>query len=166
MKCKDIERLIIDFREDELGAEKLSAIEEHVERCAECASLRNDLRKIRGYLRRMPRPVLSAELAKKTQSMCQVALGQMPLLGARKNAQNHLRAIPKFIWAALFSLIVLTAILILVLLKDFDLKLPLSLQTAVILALMIQNAGMLFFAPILIRKFSSGDKSFRLGSTG
>jgi hypothetical protein len=166
MKCKDIERLVIDFKENELSAEKLSAIEEHVGHCAECASLRDDLRKIRVYLKRMPRPVLSAELARRTQSMCQAELGQMPLSKARTNARNHLRPIPKFIWATLFSLIVLTTILMLVLLKDFDLKLPLSPQTVVVLTLMIQNAGMLFFAPILIRKFSSNNKSFRLGSMG
>lgn len=166
MKCKDIERLIIDFKEDGLSSEELSAVKEHVERCAECAGLRDDLRKIRVYLKRMPKSVLSAELARRTQSTCQVELSSMPLSRERTNGRNHLRSIPKAVWAALFSLVVLTTILILVLLEDFDLKLPLSTQTVVVLTLMIQNAGMLFFAPILIRKFSSGDKSSRLGSIG
>jgi anti-sigma factor RsiW len=166
MKCKDIERLIIDFKEEELSAEELSAVEEHVERCARCASLRGDLGKIRVYLKRMPRPVLSAELAARTQSMCQVELGSRLLSKAKTNARNHPRSIPKLIWAALFSLTILTSILVLVLLKDFDLKLPLSPQTVVVLTLMVQNAGMLFFAPIMIRKFSSDNKNFRLGSMG
>jgi anti-sigma factor RsiW len=166
MKCKDIERLIIDFKEEELSAEELSAVKEHVERCARCASLRNDLGKIRVYLKRMSRPVLSAELAAGTRSICQAELGSRPLSRARMNARNHLKSIPKLIWAALFSLTVLTSVLVLVLLKDFDLKLPLSPQAVVVLTLMVQNAWMLFLAPIVIRKFSQDNKSFRLGSTG
>jgi anti-sigma factor RsiW len=166
MKCKDIERLIMDFKEEELSAEELSAVEEHVERCTRCASLRGNLGKIRLYLKSMPRPVLPEELAERTRSMCQVELGSKPLSKARTNARNHPRPIPKLIWAALFSLIVLTSILVLVLLKDFDLKLPLSPQAIVVLTLVVQNAGMLFLAPIVIRKFSSDNKNFKLGSLG
>lgn len=166
MKCKDIERLIMDFKEEELSAEELADVEEHVERCAQCARLKGDLGKIRVYLKRMPRPVLSSELAARTQSVCRAELGSRRLSKPRTDAQNHTWPIPKLIWAALFSLTVMTSILVLVLLKDFDLKLPLSPQTVVVLTLMVQNAGMLFLAPILIRKFSSDNKNFRLGSMG
>jgi len=166
MKCKDIERLVIDFKEDELSYEELSAVKEHVERCSECASLRDDWRKIRVYLERRRRPVLSEELARRTQSACQVELSSIPLSKEKTIGRNHLWSIPKAVWGALFSLVVLTAILIFVLLEDFNLKLPLSPQAVVVLTLTIQNAGMLFFAPILIRKFSSDNKSSRLGSIG
>jgi len=160
MKCKDIERLIIDFPESELGLEEMSAIKEHIELCLRCAQLQDDLRKIRLYLKEIPQPSPSEELMRRTQLICQAKMRSL------RSAQNHLRSIPKYIWVALFSLIVLTAILILWLLKDFNLSLPLSLQTIVMLTLMIQNAGILFFAPLLIRKFRSNNQSLRPGSMG
>lgn len=156
----------MDFKEEELSAEELAEVEEHVERCVRCASLKSDLGKIRVYLKRMPQPVLSSELAARTQSMCQAELGSRPLSKPRTDAQNLPWRLPKLIWAALFSLIVMTSILVLVLLKEFDLKLPLTPQTVVVLTLMVQNAGMLFLSPILIRKFSSDNKNFRFGSMG
>jgi hypothetical protein len=71
--------------------------------------------------------------------------------------------IPKYIWAALASLTTLTVILLSLLLTEFNLERPLSFQTVVVLFLMIQNAGMLFFAPVLIRKYRSTNRSLGIG---
>ncbi len=165
MRCKDIERLIIDSSE-ETSAEELSAVREHVEHCARCAQLQDDLRKIRVHLKGMRRPVPAEELLKRTQSMCHDKMSSLHRAKAIISAKNHLRLIPKYIWVALALLIILTGIFMLWLLKDFRLSLPLSLQTAIVLMLMIQNAGMLFFAPLLMRRFRSNHQSLRLGSTG
>ncbi len=62
-------------------------------------------------------------------------------------------SIPAYIWLALVSLVVLTVILILPLLKELAAEEILSLQAIVTLSLMIQNAVMLFFSPLILRKF-------------
>jgi hypothetical protein len=49
------------------------------------------------------------------------------------------------------------------LLTEFNLEQPLSFQTVAVFFLMIQNAGMLFFAPVLIRKYRSTNRSLVIG---
>jgi hypothetical protein len=62
------------------------------------------------------------------------------------------RSVPKIIWVALFALVLLTGILIISLLPDFEIEESLSLKTVLIFTLLVQNATMLFFAPVLIQK--------------
>ena len=58
MRCKDIERLIIDSSDEDLSAEELRAIEKHVAHCALCARFRDDLEKIRMGVKTIPQSVL------------------------------------------------------------------------------------------------------------
>ena len=160
MKCKDIESLLIDSTEGELNAEKLSEIKLHVSECASCAHFQEDLEKIRLCLKEIPPSAPSAELAKKTQLLCHAKIRTLHAAGRKNASQTLLTRIPKLVWIALFSLIALTLIWTFSLAENLNIGQPLSFQTMAILFLMIQNAAMLFFAPILIRKYRVKNQNF------
>ncbi|UCC41030.1 MAG: zf-HC2 domain-containing protein, partial [Candidatus Aminicenantes bacterium] len=74
MKCKDIERLIVDSSEDVLSPKDLSEIEQHVSKCAKCTRFQEDVRKIRLCLDETTTPEPSVELVKQTQLLCHAKL--------------------------------------------------------------------------------------------
>jgi len=162
MRCQDIELLIIDSSERRLDRKEHRAVEQHVKQCLKCARFQDDLKNIRNALRKMPVPGLPDELERRTRILCQAELRarlESEKLGA---SQAQPASVPLIIWAALVSLIVLTAFLMVSLFRDIGLNLPLSFEGAVVLALMLQNAAMLFFAPVIIRKYRSPKSKARL----
>ena len=161
MKCKDIERLIIYSSEEDLSYEELSGIEQHVSECSKCVCFQDELEKIRLCLEEVITLEPSTELVKKTQLICHAKMKTLPVPAKRNSAQALLIRIPKPIWIALFSLVALTLIWTFSLAEDFNVGQPLSFQTMAVLFLMIQNAAMLFFAPILIRKYRVKNQGLR-----
>ena len=155
MQCKDIERLITVSSEEELSPEESKAVEQHLEHCAQCARLRDELEKIRLGITTMPKPVLPPDLAHKAHQRC---LDEMKLRSApAKRVFSRIRSypIPKYVWAALVPLTVFTVLLVAPVIKEIRLDESLTFESAAALTLLVQNAGMLFFAPILIRRYRS-----------
>jgi anti-sigma factor RsiW len=163
MKCKDIEHLVIESSKDELSAEDLSRIKQHILHCSKCAQLEDDLKKIRIFLKKTAPPSPPVELVRQTQLMCHTEINAFKAGVKKFPGLSSSRLIPKYMWAALIMLITLTVILFSPLLTEFNLEQPLSFQAVVVLFLMIQNAGMLFFAPVLIRKYRSTNRSLVIG---
>lgn len=162
MRCKDIERLIVDASEGGLSQEETRAIEEHMSSCEKCARLYEELEGIRVCLRNSSKPVLPDELAQKTQELCYRELDflrEAPQKLAHR-MRNH--SIPKLIWAAIASLILITGFLLLPLIRDIELEETFSFPAIVVLFLIIQNAAMLFFTPVILRKFRG--RNHHLGS--
>lgn len=159
MRCQDIERLIIRGSETELSLEEARAIEGHVSSCAKCARFQEDLEGIRLCLRNSTKPVLSDELSQRTQEIC---YAEMRSLAATRRpirrVCNH--SIPKFVWAAIGSLIIITGILSLPLIRDIELEQSFSFPAVVVLFLIVQNAAMLLFAPVIFRKFRGQNHHF------
>jgi hypothetical protein len=155
MQCKDIERLIIVSSEEELTPEVLKITEQHLERCAQCACLRDDLEKIRLGITTMPKPLLPPDLAQKTRQRCLDEIRLQPAPAKRVFSRIRSYPIPKYVWAALIPLIILTLLLIAPAIKEIRLDESLTFESAAALTLLIQNAAMLFFAPILIRRYRS-----------
>lgn len=139
MKCKDVEHVLLDCSLEDLTKETLEKTQQHISRCAVCASLEDDLRKIRFHLREIQPQIPSEELSERTRKLCHSQLNAPP--------------IPKYIWGALAALLVLTGILMLPFAKELLQGQPLSFPLVSILVLMIQNLAMLFFAPVLIQRF-------------
>ncbi len=50
MKCKDIQRWLIDLSDETLEEDRLSLVEKHVAQCEDCACFEEDLKKIRLFL--------------------------------------------------------------------------------------------------------------------
>jgi len=155
MQCKDIERLIIVSSEEELSPEELKVIEQHLEHCAHCARLRDELEKIRLGITTMPKSVLPPDLAQKTRQRCLDEIRLQPAPAKRVFSQIRSYPVPKYVWAALIPLVIMTVLLIVPVIKEIRLDESLTFESAAALTLLIQNAGMLFFAPILIRRYRS-----------
>ena len=152
MRCKDIERLIIDSSDEDLSQEELRTIEKHVARCALCARFQDDLEKIRMGVKTIPQPVLPPDLAQKTRLRCQAEMSQQPPAATKIAKLIPSEPIPKYVWAALLPLILLTVFVIVPVFKEIRLDQTLTFTSVVALTIIIQNAVMLLFAPILIRR--------------
>jgi len=162
MRCKDIERLIVDASEGGLSQEEIRAIEDHVTSCTKCARLQEELEGIRVCLRNSSKPVLPDDLAKKTQELCYAEMKSLKSALQKSECRIPSHSIPKLIWAAIASLILITGFLLLPFIRDLELEQTLSFPAAVVLFLIIQNAAMLFFTPVILRKFRS--QNHHLGS--
>lgn len=149
MRCKDVEHMIMDLSEENLGKDQIEEIRQHVSSCARCSSLEDELRRIRLHLQKIPPLIPSAEFFEHSRKLCH----------AKLNAPS----IPKFIWGAFAALLVLTGVLMLPLARELMQDQPLSFPTVSILILMIQNLVTLFFAPILIQRFRIRKKDFMNG---
>lgn len=154
MRCKNIERLIMASSDEELSPEEIKAVEEHLAGCTHCAQLRDDLKKIWMGVKSMPKPVLPPDLVEKTRQVCYSEWKKQS-----EAAKSALRVspspIPIYVWAVLIVLTVLTMFITIPVISEIKLDEPLTFKSAAVLALIIQNAVMLFFAPILIRKYRS-----------
>ena len=154
MRCKDIERLIVASSDEELSPEEVKVVEEHLADCAQCAQLRDDLKKIWMDMKAMPKPVLPPELAEKTRQRCYAELKKQ--FEARKSALLAPPSpIPIYVWAVLIVVTILTMFITIPVISEIKLDESMTFKSAAVLTLIIQNAVMLFFAPILIRKYRS-----------
>jgi len=149
MRCKDVERMMMDLSEENLGKDQIEEIQQHVSGCARCASLEDDLRKIRLHLQKISPLIPSEDFFEHTRKLCH----------AKLNAPS----IPKYIWGAFAALLVLTGVLMLPLARELIQDQPLSFPAVSILILMIQNLMMLFFAPVLIQRFRLRKKDLMNG---
>ena len=161
MRCKDIERLIIASSDEDLSSEELKAIEQHVGLCPHCARFQEELGKIRTGIKAMPVPELSAGLNKSTRSRCYAEMKKLREAALEKRSSRTLsRSIPVYVWATLFALTLLTMVIIFPVIREIRFDQTLSFKAAAVLTIIIQNAVMLFFAPILIRKYRSKKEYF------
>jgi hypothetical protein len=162
MRCKDIERLIVDASERGLSHDERRAIGNHVSFCAKCARLQEELEGIRVCLRNSTKPNLPEDLAQKTRELCYAEMESLRSAPQRSELRTPSRSVPRLIWAAIVSLILITGFLLLPFIRELELEQTLSFPAVVVLFLIIQNAAMLFFAPVIFRKFRSQNQ--RLGS--
>jgi len=161
MRCKNIERLIIASWDEDLSSEELKAIEQHVGLCAHCSRFREELGKIRTGVKVMPTPELSPDLAENTRLRCYAEMKkQQEAAREKRSSQTLSRPIPIYVWATLFVLTLLTMVIILPVIKEIRFDQAMSFKAAAVLTLIIQNAVMLFFVPILIRKYRSKREYF------
>jgi len=157
MKCKDIEGLIIASSGGLVDSKQLNAIYLHVEHCNRCLRLREDIESIRGLLQQRPNPVLPEDLDKKTYQKCQSEIQSLQKNTQRINFRHHMQSIPIHMKVAFISFLVVMVIWMFSFFEDFGSGggESLSMPTIFGLFLIIQNAMMLLFAPLLIRRFRS-----------
>lgn len=144
MRCKNVERHLV-----ENPAEVPEDIREHIAGCPRCARFHEDLSLLRTRIQGLHRPVPPISLRERTRSHC------LSLLATRSDPESGLHRsagtpIPTPIWIALAALIVLTGLVMLPGLGELFNRSG-SLLSAAVLALLLQNAGMLVLAPILLR---------------
>ena len=155
MQCKEYENQLIEASERTLSQDELAEMAEHTDFCHACVRFRDDLSKIRSSLKKMPSPSIPQTLEESTKTLCLERL-------KKRERQKNLPHIPSLIWTALILLTALTAVVLFLVIKDFKMELPLSRKSVAVLILLMQNAVMLFFAPIILRKFRSQEKQWSL----
>lgn len=152
MQCKHIEHLVMDSYERKLSEEELSFIQQHIERCSRCARFQDSLEKIRTGLRTIPHPVPSPTLLERTRKSLVEDMKTRSGSLSWKNTMPSITPVPKIIWVALLMLIALTVVVITSVFKDIVWDETLPFSAAAVLTLVLQNAAMLIFAPILLRR--------------
>ena len=159
MRCKGYEHKLIKASDRELSPEELLQMEKHTDHCFACMRFQDDLNKIRLSIKQILSPSLSMELDERTKDLC-LEESKNRDRSNRHSLHKNWIPIPGFIWAALLILTALTVIILFPVIKDFKMELPLSRKTVAVLILLMQNAVMLFFAPIILRKYQPQEKQW------
>jgi hypothetical protein len=159
MRCKDVERLIVDFSEEVLDGNTIERIKNHIASCPRCSALDNDLKKIRSFLQHVPSPAVSEEFFDQTRARCHAIL----LEPSKAESKAEHPSVPWWIWAAFSTLLILTGILMLPLAAGIDLDQPLSFPEFGVILLVLQNLVMLFFAPVLFQRIRFPKESSKNG---
>ncbi len=151
MTCRDIERLILEKKAGELGADEGRAVEAHLAVCPECRKYEESILGIRAGLEALEWAPLPEALDRRTKRVAlDVLRGECP---ERRNS------LPSRILAALAALTVLTAVWVTASLAGLGPEqslrdLPFAAKMAILF--IAQNAFILFFAPIILRATRPG----------
>jgi hypothetical protein len=152
MRCQDFERLMLESEERELLREECLALEKHQEICPDCAAFRSFWGGLRSRLKEATGPALSAELSDSVRLRCRAELDSLSRSRSGQDFGRRAAAVPWPIWAALLVLTGLTLCFLIPGLAGFRQSQKLTLETALVLLVILQNALMLFFAPLLMRR--------------
>jgi anti-sigma factor RsiW len=145
MTCRTVESLIIDSEDRRLGADELRRVEEHLAVCPACRGFAAGRRAIRDDLKAALPGLPPPELVEATRRRCLEALN--PLASEARPS----RRLPAPIAAALGLLTVLTMTWLTMVLAGAEPDQALPPAGWAALVLIIQNALMLFFAPVVFR---------------
>jgi hypothetical protein len=140
MRCQDIERLILESEERELSGEERLALDEHLARCASCTGFNDFCHSLRITSPNGPEQDLPAEVDQRVRRLCHQELN-------KKSA-----GVPWMIWAALALLMFLTIDFLIPRVEEFWQNQKVTLEMGLVIILLLQNALMLFFAPVIIRR--------------
>jgi hypothetical protein len=143
MKCRDVQQWLLSQENGREGQRESGRIQNHLSMCRECAQFQQDLQFIRRTAGET-KPEPSPGLVLLTYKRCRRLLDQ----------QNYSARVPKIIWFSFSLIFILTLWFILpvpVLLQKEASDLT-SLNPAPLI-LVIQNAVMLLFVPVILKKF-------------
>jgi anti-sigma factor RsiW len=143
MKCKAIERLILENEERELAGDEKRLVESHLRECARCRAFEAGRHTIREGLKDVWREELPLALDLRTRHLCLEALGGRAAAGRAK--------IPVPVIAVSILFAVLAAIWLTAALSDVAPGEPLPSGAWVAIVFIAQNALVLFFSPIILR---------------
>ena len=150
MRCEDLRDRLIDGPGRDPSAGLRPEMEAHLNRCRDCALFLDQLESVREAVGSLPQPLPSDRTDFEVRTLLKNAgatrRGPVEPLPSRWGALP----IPRTIWAAIPVLLVLTSLVMASGLQDV-LDNTGSLLAAAFVTLLLQNAAMLVFAPILIR---------------
>jgi len=159
MRCQDFERLMLESRDRDLLREERLALEEHLESCPGCTSFRSFWGDLKSCLREATGPALPAEVSENVRLRCHAEIESLSRPLAARDSGRGPASIPGPILAALLVLTGLTAIFLIPAIEEFRQAQKVTVETVLVFMVVLQNALMLFFAPVLMRRsrFSSFD---------
>jgi anti-sigma factor RsiW len=144
-RCRDVERLELEGEERTLTAEERRMLEEHVRGCGRCRSFASDRALIRGELASASWPEASDELVTRMRRR----------LREHGNATER-ASVPVWVFVSLAVVAIFTGLWLALSLADVTPDMTLADLPAAGLAaviIIVQNALMLLFAPVVLRTF-------------
>lgn len=153
MKCKHFRSLILEQPDRELTAGESRMLADHLSGCRECLAFKQELLLLGGLIGENRFPELSTDVEREVRKRCHRALRERE---TAKQAAEKIPAwlgIPRGILLSLFLLVAITMILILTGFGEISIGNTLSAGDLLILMLVLQNAVMLLFSPVLFRKY-------------
>jgi len=143
MKCKAIERLILESEEHALGGDEKRLVEAHLRECSGCRAFEAGRRTIREALKDFRRAELPRPLDLRTRRLC------LEALGGSAAARKARIPVPVIAASILFS--VLAAVWLTATLLDVAPGEPLPSGAWVAIVFIAQNALVLFLSPVILR---------------
>ncbi len=150
MRCKKTRLWIIAATEGDLPHEVHKEAEAHLKSCETCVAFKRDLAALQQRLSALPEPEISELVEIDTRALCRTALRSDHTLPSVLPPGWRRLPIPRFIWAAIPVLAILTAAVMAFGLQELAEE-SASLLSAAVLTMLLQNATMLVFAPILLK---------------
>jgi len=144
---------MLEKSERERSLEERHVLEAHLESCPDCSAFRDFREGLRVVREKAPVPELDAGLAEKVRLRCHAELAQ--------KSSVLLAGVPWPIWAAFGILTVITLGFFIPQTLDFFSTKEFTPAMGLLLAILLQNAVMLFFAPIVIRRRRIGHNGWR-----
>jgi hypothetical protein len=151
MRCQDFEHLILESGERELLTEERLALIEHLESCPRCAAFRSFREGLRNCLREATGPELRVEFSDSVRLRCQSEFNSFSRGPAGQGFRRGQAQVPWPIWTAFAFLTGLTLFFLIPGLEQFRQSGQLTLGTALVLTVILQNSLMLFASPLLMR---------------
>jgi hypothetical protein len=152
MRCQDFERLMLESGERELVPEEQLALEEHLETCRDCAAFRSFRGGLRNRLRETAGPALSVDLSDSVRFRCRAELDSLARSHAGRDFGSRPAAVPWPILAALLVLTGLTLCFVIPAVEEFRQNQKVTFEMVLVFIVLLQNALMLFSAPVLLRQ--------------
>lgn len=153
MRCQDVERLMLESNEKERAPEERRSLQAHLETCSQCAAFKDFRAGLRSVWENAPAPDLAPEFIEKVRRRCHDELVQGPSRPAA--------GVPWPIWAAFGVLTVITLGFFIPQILDFFSSREFTPALAWLLIILMQNAVMLFFAPVIMRHSRIGHDNWR-----
>jgi predicted anti-sigma-YlaC factor YlaD len=142
LRCRDVERLMLEGEDRALPAGERGFVEEHLRACARCRGFAADRAFVRKELSGVRWPAPPEELVLRTRRTLRDAGTAAPVV------------VPAWILVALAAVTIITSVWLAIWLPDItpDTTLAdLSLAARAAVFIIVQNALMLFCAPIVLR---------------
>jgi anti-sigma factor RsiW len=143
-RCREVERLMIEGEDRALAPGERILVEEHLGECARCREFAADRKLIREELGGVRWPAPPGDLVSRTRRL------------VRESEPEKAKALPVWVLVVMAAVAIITAIGLTISLADVtpDMSLadlPVGGLAAVII--IVQNALMLFFAPVVLRAY-------------
>ena len=161
MKCRQIQKRMVG-RSGKITDHPLDReIEIHLAHCADCRAWLDELEALGKSVRSQSHPSPSPELVMQTLSLCHARIAGLPVHPRRFRLSVWTRPIPGFIKWVLPPLVFCTFGWILSTIGDLKPDVTPTTPAVIGLVLIVQNAAMLLFAPILLRRRSIQNSHIR-----